>query len=156
MSSLEQFTQDFWGKNANYKEDYEMPSKQKIAAIACLFIITASATIRAGSPLSSEQITETFSGNTTEVSIRGTKYYTLINADGTIAGKGGGDTDTGTWRVSEEGYWCRTWTKWGSGKEGCFEVTHSKKDKYKFKRKSGTSTQKVYKTKFLEGNPKNI
>lgn len=55
-----------------------------------------------------------------------TQWSTYQSPDQTTRGiaKGswGEETDSGTYKITADGTWCRTWTKWGNGQEGCAEV----------------------------------
>jgi hypothetical protein len=84
--------------------------------------------------LTAQQVRTTLSGNTVyERSERPGNVYEakiLFAPDGTMIGRAWGDwgeqSDTGKWRVSDAGEWCRTWaTQWDAGKEGCFKVFRS-------------------------------
>lgn len=41
---------------------------------------------------------------------------------GNLKGSGFDESDSGTWRVTEDNLYCRTWTKWGKATEGCKKV----------------------------------
>lgn len=120
-----------------------------------MFLISTPPTAKAGEVLSGEKVKEILSGNTQEGRYKTKKFYTLAKPDGTLSAKWSNDKNTGTWRISDEGYWCRTWSSWQNGKEGCFELIHKKDNKYEFKKKSGSGSAKI-KFKLLEGNPKEL
>ena len=50
-------------------------------------------------------------------------YYAADSSlRGTFQGSQGKETDVGTYRVTPEGVYCREWSRWGNGQEGCAEV----------------------------------
>lgn len=60
------------------------------------------------------------STSTTSSSKSGWMY---TRSDNTTLGRlSNGEMDEGTWRISQEGWFCRTWKNWADGKEGCWQV----------------------------------
>jgi hypothetical protein len=80
------------------------------------------------------------------------KGWMYTRSDNTIVGRlKNGDTDEGTWRISKEGWFCRTWKRWADGKEGCWQVELGGKYRYyKFTPKAGVA--RPYEIKILQGD----
>lgn len=50
----------------------------------------------------------------------GLEWNGYYEPDGTMRGSlSDGETDSGTYTISEDGTYCRAWSKWRDGKEGC-------------------------------------
>ena len=90
-------------------------------------------TTEASSPqrLSAAEIEEALIGNTLVRSgggwLSSWKYNGLHSADGRILGRvttaGGEERVAGSWEVTGDDLYCRTWSNhWGGGKRGCFSV----------------------------------
>ena len=67
------------------------------------------------------------------VLLGGWRYTGVHNSDGTMTGRvlaGRTREDVvGTWQVTGDGLYCRTWSNnWAGGREGCFRVTRSGED----------------------------
>ena len=61
------------------------------------------------------------------------RFSSHHRADGTMSARswwfGGDQRTTGTWYVSDDGLYCRTWDNlWAEGKEGCFTVAQAAED----------------------------
>lgn len=69
-----------------------------------------------------KEIQETWVGKTLIATVANGRSFTMrFNADATIAISGEAANDTGTWRLSDDGY-CTTWKTIRAGQERCYTV----------------------------------
>ncbi|MCW5658471.1 MAG: hypothetical protein KIT60_12270 [Burkholderiaceae bacterium] len=92
-----------------------------VAALALIAVPHGSALAQDG-PIPAKEIQDTWvgkdlSGTTTS----GAKASMRLEPDGKASVSAGSTSDTGTWRLSENGY-CTTWKTIRSGQERCFTV----------------------------------
>jgi len=74
--------------------------------------------------LSGEQVRELISGNTyrgSDVISQWPNFALYYAADGQMRGRSAEHTDQGKWWISKDQY-CRKWSKWNKGEEGCKHV----------------------------------
>ncbi len=97
--------------------------------------------------LTAAEIEETLVGNTLVRSggswFSSWEYNGLHSADGSIMGRvttsGGEERVAGTWEVTGDDVYCRTWSNhWGGGRRGCFRVSRAG-DSLIFEHDSGAS-----------------
>ncbi len=76
-------------------------------------------------PVTPKEIQDTWVGKTLVGSTANGAAATMrLHADGTATVSAGSTNDTGTWRISEQGY-CTTWKSIRAGQERCFTVKRS-------------------------------
>ncbi len=76
-------------------------------------------------PVGAKEIESTWIGKELMgTNARGTDLFLKLQADGTATVKAGNTSDSGNWRLSDDGY-CATWQKIRAGQEACFTVTRS-------------------------------
>jgi hypothetical protein len=94
-----------------------------LLVISLLFASTLA--VGQGSSITPKEIQETWVGKTlVGTTANGAGATMCLGADGAAQVAAGGTRDTGTWRLSEEGY-CTTWKKIRVGEERCFTVRRS-------------------------------
>jgi len=74
--------------------------------------------------LSGEQVRELISGNTyrgSDVISQWPNFVLYYSADGQMRGRSAEHTDQGKWWITKDQY-CRKWSKWNKGEEGCKHV----------------------------------
>lgn len=73
-------------------------------------------------PVVAKEIQETWTGKTlVGTTVNGAPTSMAFGADGNAQLSAGNTRDSGTWRVSEQGY-CTTWKTIRAGQERCFTV----------------------------------
>ena len=99
--------------------------------------------------LSAAEIKQAFIGNTMDHD----RVYVFWQANGTITGKvkGRDITDTGKFKISVDGTYCRAWDNWRGGKEQCGKIGNSG-DQYA--RIVDGEVQSQF--KILRGNPEGL
>ena len=75
-----------------------------------------------GTRLTADQIRQQLIDHTTEGLVNGLPFVQYIAPDGTQKIKMTNFSDSGTWRLLEDGQWCRTWKIANGGKEDCAAV----------------------------------
>jgi hypothetical protein len=95
------------------------PSKFAIAAVFAAVLVPAHAQEQ---PVTSSEIQETWVGKVlVGTTANGAPATLKLQPDGTASVAAGSTNDTGTWRLSDQGY-CTTWKNIRSGQERCFTV----------------------------------
>lgn len=81
-------------------------------------------TFQLGPRLSAPQIAAEIVGNTGTGPRTATNapYSMYVGPDGSLASKVYGRTDSGTWRITGDGFFCTTWRVDFDGKEVCHDV----------------------------------
>jgi hypothetical protein len=93
-------------------------------AILTIFIFSAqvSLSLAQDGPVSTKEIQDTWVGKElTGTTASGSKATMRMEPDGKASVSAGNTNDTGTWRISENGY-CTTWKTIRAGQERCFTV----------------------------------
>jgi hypothetical protein len=94
---------------------------RKLAVAALLFTLFAPA-LAQEQAVTPKELQDTWVGRTLVGSTAGGAAATLkLQPDGTASVSAGATNDSGTWRLSEQGY-CTTWKNIRSGQERCFTV----------------------------------
>jgi hypothetical protein len=75
-----------------------------------------------GTKLTADQIRQQLVDHTTYGTISGRAYVQYVAPDGTQKIKMANFTDSGTYRITSDGVWCRTWKISTGGKEDCVTV----------------------------------
>ena len=72
-------------------------------------------------PLDQAGAKEVLNGTTHTATLgNGLEWNGYYEPDGTMRGSlSNGDTNSGIYRIAEDGTFCRRWSKWRDGKEGC-------------------------------------
>jgi hypothetical protein len=106
-------------------------------------------------PLTAEVLRSTLPGNTaTGESVYGGKWHIYNVPDGTLLYRpSGGQTEKGTWEITDDGRYCRQWSDVGAGNRQCW-VHFKEGDVYEYwypdlSRKRGQF-------KIRPGNPENL
>jgi len=91
-------------------------------AVAALLLTLLAPTLAQEQEVTPTVIQDTWMGKTLAGKTTSGEPVTLtLQADGTASLSAGSTNDTGTWRLSEQGY-CTTWKDIRSGRERCFTV----------------------------------
>lgn len=99
---------------------HRLPIASLLLAVAC-----ATSALAQDGPVSGKEIQETWVGKELlGTTASGAKVSMKIDANGKAALSAGNTSDTGTWRLTEQGY-CTTWSTIRAGQERCFTVTRS-------------------------------
>lgn len=93
---------------------------KKIALLLALSALTFSSNVVAGN-LTGDELRVLLVGNT----LYGQDWDQVLREDGNTESKWGSDSDTGKYWITDDGKYCRQWTKWGDGKELCGTVNKS-------------------------------
>ena len=105
---------------------------------------------------------EAMFGGKTEVgtSREGNKYSVYWSPDGTARGtaKGdfGTDTDTGTWTVTADGWFCREFSDWRNGNQGCWKVYDMGKQLVMIATSGNARDRKLAKSALKIGNSRDL
>ncbi len=76
-------------------------------------------------PVSGQEIQQTWSGKELQgTSLQGARVFLKLETDGKASFSVGNISDTGTWRIHDQGY-CTTWQRVRAGEERCFTVIRS-------------------------------
>jgi hypothetical protein len=95
------------------------PRRTVLAVFGCLLLATAHAQER---PVTPKEIEDTWIGKSlVGTTPNGAPALVKLQADGSAAVSAGSTNDTGTWRISDQGY-CTTWKTIRAGQERCFTV----------------------------------
>lgn len=80
-------------------------------------------------PLNSQQLRDELEGNTFYAHGKNFgEYYIYLDSNGILHGTYFTvQTDDGRWRVTDSGFYCRTWEVWDNGKERCSRVYRKEK-----------------------------
>ena len=71
-------------------------------------------------PLDAAKIRTQLSGNTAAgTTAKGNSFLIFHAPDGTMRGKSGNSSDTGTWEVTADGQHCNQWKTWRGGARQC-------------------------------------
>src|SRR5438552_3891122 len=99
--------------------------KRRKLAIATFLSVALVPAYAQEQPVTPKEIQDAWVGKSLVGKTAGGAPATLkLQADGTASVSAGSTNDTGTWRLSEQGY-CTTWKKIRSGQERCFTVTRA-------------------------------
>ena len=91
-------------------------------AIAAIFSAFFAPAFAQEQPVMPKEIQDTWVGRTlVGVTANGAPATVRLQPDGTASVAAGSTNDTGTWRLSEQGY-CTTWKNIRAGQERCFTV----------------------------------
>ena len=94
--------------------------------LALLFAATPAAFANPpGTKLSADEIRQQLIDHTTYGQVNGLPYVQYVGPDGTQKIKMTNFSDSGTWRITGDGEWCRTWKISTGGKEECVTVYKS-------------------------------
>lgn len=94
-------------------------------AVSALFLIAVIPAVAQERPVAPKEIQDTWVGKTLHgTTANGAPATLKLQADGSASVSAGRTDDTGTWRLSENGY-CTTWKHIRAGQERCFTVTRS-------------------------------
>ena len=93
-----------------------------LAAAVSLLVIPFSSSLAQEAPVSAKEIQDSWVGkDLTGTTASGARAAMRLEADGKASVSAGNANDTGTWRLSENGY-CTTWKTIRAGQERCFTV----------------------------------
>ena len=86
------------------------------------------------------------------------EYAGFHRDDGTMIGRawwpGGAETAVGTWEISQDGLYCRTWNNhWGDGAYGCFRVERSGDTLIFAQTENAPGNTETYRYQHKPGNP---
>jgi len=106
-------------------------------------------------PLSAEELRSTIAGNSVYVGAGSSEFAAYHSSDGALTGKAWGtgqeQTGDGSWKVNDDGQYCRKWDNaWSGGKWGCFKV-YRDGEQLQMERVSGAGANGPMKLE--EGNP---
>ncbi len=78
-------------------------------------------------PLSAEELRTAMAGNSVYVGAGGSEFAAYHNGNGNLSGRAWGSgteqSGSGSWKINEEGQYCRKWDNtWSGGQWGCFKV----------------------------------
>ncbi len=96
-----------------------------------------------------------FPGNTTTgENMYGERLHVYVTPDGRLFGRmSTGQTDEGTWEITDDGQDCSRWNNWGGGRRRCF-INFKKGDEYEYWYPDGSRMRGTF--KILPGNPENL
>jgi len=98
-------------------------------------------------------------GNTSSgITKKGDTYHVYSSPDGTMSGRSTSSNnkksqDSGTWEITRDSQYCRTWDKWRNGKRDCYQVYALEGNKFRMK-SIGKSYDIVFKIR--EGDPEGL
>jgi hypothetical protein len=99
------------------------PCSLPVATLMLVALATAAAA--QDGPVSGKEIQETWVGKELlGTTANGAKVVMKLEANGKAALTAGNTSDTGTWRVADQGY-CTTWATIRAGAERCFTVARA-------------------------------
>ncbi len=109
--------------------------------------------------LTADEIRTTMSGNSVYEKGKTSKgnpmQFTGYYQDGTMKGRAWGsgwdETDTGTWKATENNEFCRMWSNWRDGKEGCFKLYRLSDTEIAWEAVSGAGSMSI--SSIEPGNP---
>ena len=140
-----------WVPGFGYKKDNWLENLWRDVDVALEHYVSGREdTVSTGSS-AGDALRALFAGSTSTSTTSSSKSgWMYTRSDNTILGRlSNGDTDEGTWRISQEGWFCRTWKSWADGKEGCWQVEPEEKKKYTLTPKAGVADP--YVIKILQG-----
>ena len=93
--------------------------------IPALFLLLGSVASAQDQPVTAKEIQETWVGKVLAgTAANGAAVTMAMQADGSASLTAGSTSDSGTWRVLENGY-CTTWKKIRAGQERCYSASRS-------------------------------
>jgi hypothetical protein len=103
-------------------------------------------------PLTLAEIRSLFPGNTATSESGGWHVYHALDGKLLIR-MFSGQTDEGTWEITDDGLFCRQWNNFGGGKKACF-IYFKKGDEYEYWYADGSAMRGKFKIR--PGNPENL
>ncbi len=106
-------------------------------------------------PLTAEVLRSAFPGNTsTGESVFGGEWHIHYVPDGTLLYRpSGGQTEQGTWEITDDGRFCRQWSEFGAGNRKCW-IYFKDGDVYEYWYPDGSRLRGKFKVR--PGNPENL
>lgn len=130
-----------------------MRSRNLTTFVAALFLFSPAYSDEP-QPLSAAELRNLLPGTTTTGKTSfGATYHAYRDLDGTLRGRSGGETDKGTWEITDNGQLCRQWTFWDSGKRRCW-IYFKKGDEYEYW--YADKSRMGGKVRVRPGNPENL
>jgi len=123
-----------------------------LRTVICGTLLLAATTGFAQQKLAAPEARKLVSDHTTfGIAENGYRFHVYNAPNGKTFGESRGQYyDVGTWTISDDGKYCRQWSKWRDGTRDCFEIVDLGDGKYRFlsiDRKYDSTVQ------ILEGDP---
>jgi tetratricopeptide (TPR) repeat protein len=106
-------------------------------------------------PLTAAEMRSLFPGNTlTGQNVDGERWHAYFAPDGKMFGRmSTGQTDEGTWEITDDGKDCEQYNNWSGGRMRCF-INFKKGDEYEYWYADGSRKAGTFKIR--PGNPENL